>query len=88
MSSRPYSVTLKHSAQKDVWALDATMRVRVIRALRELANEPRPHGCRKLVDSENKWRVRVGDYRIIYAVDDAARAVDVIAVRHRGKAYE
>jgi mRNA interferase RelE/StbE len=88
MSSSPYRVTLKHSAQKDVRALDAALRVRVIRALREFANEPRPHGCRKLVDSENQWRVRVSDYRIIYTVDDAARAVDVLAVRHRSKAYE
>jgi mRNA interferase RelE/StbE len=87
MSSRPYGVTLRHSAQKDVRALDAALRVRVIRTLRELANEPRPHGCRKLVDSENHWRVRVGNYRIIYIVDDAARAVDVVAVRHRSKAY-
>jgi mRNA interferase RelE/StbE len=88
MSSRPYSVTLKHSAQKDVRALDAAIRVRVIRALREMANEPRPAGCRKLIDSENRRRVRVGNYRIIYTVDDAARAVDVVAVLHRSKAYE
>ena len=88
MSSRPYRVTLKHSAQKDIRALDAALRVRVIRTLREMANEPRPHGCRKLVDSEHQWRIRVGNYRIIYTVDDAARVVDVLAVRHRSKAYE
>ena len=73
MSNAPYSVSLKRAAQKEV---------------RALANEPRPAGCRKLVDSENRWRIRVGDYRIIYIIDDAARAVDVVAVRHRSKAYE
>jgi mRNA interferase RelE/StbE len=88
MSSASYNVSLKRAAQKEVRALDAIVRVRVIRAVRELANEPRPTGCRKLVDSDNRWRIRVGDYRIIYAVDDVAHTVDVVAVRHRSKAYE
>jgi mRNA interferase RelE/StbE len=88
MSNRPYNVTLKRSAQKEIRALDATVRVRVIQAVRELAHEPRPVGCRKLVDSDDRWRIRVSDYRIIYTVDDAGRIVDVVAVRHRGKAYD
>jgi mRNA interferase RelE/StbE len=88
MSSAPYSVSLKRPAQKEVRALDTVARVRVIQAVRELADEPRPTGCRKLVGSENRWRIRVGDYRIIYTIDDSARAVDVVAVRHRSKAYE
>ena len=88
MSDAPYSVTLKRSAQKDVRALDAGTRVRVVRALRELAAEPRPAGRRKLVGSDNRWRIRVGDYRVIYSIDDAGRLLEVVAVRHRGKAYE
>jgi mRNA interferase RelE/StbE len=88
MSSASYNVTLKRSAQKEVRALDAALRVRVIRAVRELADVPRPPGCRKLIDSDDRWRIRVGDYRIIYTVDDAGRSVDVVAVRHRGKAYD
>ena len=88
MSSAAYAVNLKRSAQKEVRALDAGIRLRVIPAIRELGTEPRPVGCRKLVGSENRWRIRVGDFRIIYTIDDAGRAVDVIAVRHRSKAYE
>ncbi len=42
-------------------------------ALRHLAAEPRPHACRELVTEENLWRVRVGDYRVVYSIDDAAR---------------
>jgi mRNA interferase RelE/StbE len=68
--------------------LDAGARVRVVRAVRELANDPRPAGCRKLVGSDDRWRVRVGDYRVIYTIDDAGRLLEVIAVRHRGRAYE
>jgi mRNA interferase RelE/StbE len=88
MTSAPYTVSIKRSAQKEVRALDAGMRLRVIPAIRQLEVEPRPAGCRKLVGSEHRWRLRVGDFRIIYTVDDAARAVEVVAVRHRSKAYE
>jgi mRNA interferase RelE/StbE len=45
-------------------------------------------GCRKLVNQVNLWRVRVGDWRVLYEIDDAARTVLVVAVRHRSKAYE
>ncbi|HEX8353810.1 MAG TPA: type II toxin-antitoxin system RelE/ParE family toxin [Pyrinomonadaceae bacterium] len=88
MSNAPYKVSLKRSAQKEVRSLDAGARVRVVRAVRELANDPRPAGCRKLVGSDDRWRVRVGDYRVIYTIDDAGRLLEVIAVRHRGRAYE
>ena len=49
--------------------------------------EPRPAGCAKLEGAADLWRVRVGDYRIIYTVDDRARTVDVSVVRHRRDAY-
>ena len=88
MSSPPYTVNVNRPAEKELRALDATVRLRVLQSLRSLANEPRPAGCRKLVGSENRWRVRVGDYRIIYSVNDAGRVVEIIAVRHRSKAYE
>lgn len=88
MSSPPYTVAVRRSAQKEVRALDAGTRTRVISALRGLAEEPRPAGCRKLVGSENRWRVRLGDYRIIYTIDDAGRLLEIVAVRHRSKAYE
>jgi mRNA interferase RelE/StbE len=87
MSSALYNVTLKRSAQKEVRSLDTGARVRVIRAVRELAAEPRPAGCRKLVDSDDRWRIRVVN-RVIYTIDDAGRLLEVVAVRHRSKAYE
>ena len=88
MSNAPYNVTFTRSAQKEVRLLDGGMRVRVVRAIRELANEPRPAGCRKLVGPHNRWRIRVGDYRVLYTIDDAGRLLEVVAVRHRSKAYE
>ena len=88
MSSPAYTVTLNRPAQKEIRALDAGVRLRVIEELRALAGEPRPPGCRKLVGARNRWRVRVGDYRVIYTIEDADRAVQIVAVRHRSKAYE
>ena len=87
-SDEAYSVVVSRPAQKDIRSLDQTTRNRVLQALRHLAAEPRPHACRKLVTEENLWRVRVGDYRVIYSIDDGARIVQVIGVRHRSKAYE
>ena len=87
-SDKPYSVVVSRPAQKDIRSLDQIMRNRVVQVLKQLASEPRPHACRKLVTAENLWRVRVGDYRVVYSIDDAASIVEIIGVRHRSKAYE
>jgi mRNA interferase RelE/StbE len=60
---------------------------RVIAKIEELATEPRPAGCRKLQGKSGLWRLRVGDYRVVYTVDDTQRLVDVVAVRHRREVY-
>jgi len=88
MSSVVYDVKLAHSAKKEVKLLDGVIRVRVIQAFRALTNDPRPPGCRKLVGARNRWRLRVGDYRILYTIEDSSHLVEVVAVRHRSKAYD
>jgi mRNA interferase RelE/StbE len=52
-----------------------------------LASDPRPVGCRKIAGSENRWRLRVGDYRLVYEVDDRAAQVLIVAVGHRREVY-
>ena len=59
----------------------------MVAAIRMLAQEPRPRGCRKLTTTRNDYRVRVGDYRVVYEVDDTSRTIRVMLVRHRSKAY-
>jgi len=88
MSESAYTVNLTRSAQKEIRALDASMRVRVVQSIRLLAVEPRPPGCRKLVGAIDRWRIRIGDYRVIYSINDNDRLVEVNAARHRSKAYE
>jgi mRNA interferase RelE/StbE len=51
------------------------------------ASTPRPSGCHKLKGAENLWRIRVGDYRLLYAINDREKVIDIVAVRHRKDAY-
>ena len=55
-------------------------------AIRALADEPRPHGCVKLSGSQS-WRIRIGDYRVIYDIDDKSRQIDVLHIGHRREVY-
>lgn len=86
--SSGYAIVVTRAAQKELDSLDIPVLRRVAPKIDELAANPRPPGCRKLSGVENRWRIRVGDYRVIYAVDDAGRVVEVIAFRHRSNAYD
>ena len=84
----PYAITFARSALKELEALDAKVTRRVFPKIELLSETPRPVGCVKLEGAANLWRIRVGDYRVIYAIDDTQQAVDVTGVRHRSKAYK
>ena len=82
-----YEVLVERRAERDLNRLPHDLFDRVIRAVKSLADNPRPAGSRKLTGSENDWRIRVGDYRILYEIDDPSQAVRVMQVRHRREAY-
>lgn len=82
------SITFARSARKELESLNASLVERIFPKVEALAKEPRPKGCRKLRGEKNLWRIRVGEYRVIYAIYDEKKVVDVIAVRHRSAAYE
>lgn len=88
MSEQAYVINVGRSAQKEIRALDGAVRNRIVGSVRSLALEPRPQGCRKLVGATNRWRIRIGDYRVIYSISDEKHFVEIITVRHRSKAYE
>lgn len=56
--------------------------------LERLASAPRPSGCKKLKGGDNEWRIRIGDYRVVYEIDDTAKTVDVTRIAHRREVYE
>lgn len=82
-----YRVLLERAAEKDLKRLSAEIHDRVIATIRASAQNPRPPGCRKLAGSENDWRIRVGDYRVVYEIADEIRIVRVNRVRHRRDVY-
>ena len=53
-----------------------------------LADSPRPSGCKKLKGGVKEWRIRIGDYRVIYTIEDARKAVDVTRIAHRKEVYK
>ncbi|MBO9615814.1 MAG: type II toxin-antitoxin system RelE/ParE family toxin [Dyadobacter sp.] len=83
-----YEIIISNSAQKDIRKLAGQEVNKIIPAIRSLAHDPRPSGCKKLVNSKNKYRVRVGNYRVLYFIEDQIRIVQVSAVKHRREAYE
>ena len=64
------------------------MVARIVPRLERLAASPRPPGCKKLKGGDKEWRIRVGDYRIVYEIDNLARTVDVTRIAHRREVYE
>ena len=82
-----FRVLLERGAEKDLARLSSDIHDRVIAALRALATNQRPPGCRKLAGGKNDWRIRVGDYRVVYEIADEIRVVRVNRVRHRREIY-
>lgn len=82
------SVELKPSARKELERLQGRVIERIFPRLEALEDEPRPAGCKKLKGGRDEWRIRVGDYRVVYVVDDVKLRVSVTRVRHRSEVYE
>ena len=82
-----YGVVVARSAEKEIGDLPPAVLSRIRRAIDRLAINPRPSGCKKLREARNRWRVRVGDYRIIYTVNDLRQLIDIERVRHRKDVY-
>jgi len=83
-----YSLEIKRSAQKELDALDETLFTRIDRKIVALADSPRPAGCKKLKGYKDQWRLRVGNWRVLYIIDDAAKLVTITRIAHRREVYE
>ena len=82
-----YRVALTTSARKELQALPVEQLARIVPRLERLGAIPRPAGCKKLRGGDKEWRIRVGDYRIVYEIDDKAQTVDVTRIAHRREVY-
>lgn len=82
-----YAVELSRGAAKVLKALDRRAQVRVVARLQELAENPRPHDAKKLQGEAGIYRVRAGDYRILYEIFDKRLLVYVLKIGHRREVY-
>lgn len=82
-----FEVLLERSAEKDLRRLSSRVHDQVVDRIEALKKNPRPQGCRKLSGSESDWRIRVGEYRVIYEIADVIRIVRVRRIRHRREVY-
>lgn len=81
-----YTISILRRAQKELAELSAEAYERVRDSILALAEDPRPSGCVKLTNREG-WRIRVGDYRVIYEIEDKQRIVTILAIGHRRDVY-
>jgi len=84
-----YAVALERAAARFLLRLkDAKLKKRLDDAIEVLSDDPRPPGCRKLAGTSDRYRIRVGDYRIIYRVDNGKVTVLVLVIGHRREVYD
>lgn len=82
-----FTVTVAPAAERQLTALDPPIRSRIVRALLALETEPRPSGCAKLQGAVDLYRIKVGEYRVIYQVQDRELVVLVVKLGHRKDIY-
>ena len=83
-----YRLEIRRTAEADLRRLAEPVFTRINERILALRDDPRPAGVRKLQGQQEGWRIRVGDYRVIYLVDDSARSVTIVRVRHRRDVYK
>ena len=83
-----YSIEWKSSAAGELKKLDKVVFCKVLESVKSLSANPRPAGVRKLAGAENSYRIRCGDYRIVYTIQDRKLVVEIIRVGHRSNIYK
>ena len=80
-------IEFARSATKDLRVIDRKWIPKIVSEIEGLAADPRPTGCKKLVGSEHTYRIRIGNYRVIYDIQDEILVVLIVRIRHRRDAY-
>lgn len=82
-----YRIEFLSSADREFLALPKPVRLRIGSRIDALAGNPRPAGCTKLSGYKNLWRIRAGDYRMLYTIDDPAMVISITKIAHRRDVY-
>lgn len=84
----PYEVVFSRTALKELRKIAMSEQNDLIQAAEALAENPRPDGCKKLKGNNGYYRIRVGDYRIIYDIEDDILYIEILHMKHRKDAYD
>jgi len=82
-----YKVFIEKKAEKDLMKIPKQYRKKIIQAILKLKSNFRPANTRKISQSNNYYRIRVGDYRIVYEINDNTKVINIFRIRHRKEAY-
>ena len=82
-----FNLKLRGSVEKDLRRLDRSQIPRILSAIEKLAQDPFPAAAKKLVGSNHTYRLRIGDYRVVYVVNRESGEIEVERVRHRKEVY-
>lgn len=82
-----YQVLIERKAEKDLKKLPKEIQGKIIETILNLKNNSRPFSVRKISDSNNYYRLRVSDYRIIYEINDDKKKINIFRIRHRKEVY-
>ena len=82
-----YRVSISKAVSKQIESLPIATALKLVEKLMSLSNDPRPTGSKKLIGEEKLWRVRQGDYRAVYEIDDMRKEIKITQVRHRRDIY-
>lgn len=82
-----YSISFVRSARKELESLPNPLIRRILTKIETLGKNPRPAGCKKLKGARDLWRIRIGEYRVVYAIIEREVRIEIITVRHRSQAY-
>jgi len=82
-----YRIKIVRSAQKDIRKLPNVARAKIVKKIKSLAQNPRPSGCEKLKGSKYNYRIRIGEYRVVYKISEGLLLIEILRAGHRRKIY-
>lgn len=85
---RVFEVIFARSARKELEKINIDDARKILNKIESMGKNPRPHGCEKLKGGENLWRIRIGNYRVIYKIKEINNIIDITIIRHRKDAYK
>ncbi len=83
----PHELLIERNAEKDLKKLEISLFTKITTKIKELADNPHPQGSRKITGSQNDWRLRSGDYRILYEIVNKTKTIKIMRIKHRREAY-